>query len=206
MRMQRPASSMDPCEVILVGVIQPGAPMVHGGIDLPVHPLPEVEVALAHITRLRWEAQTLAHVLQDCLWIATRVVEAPLQVVLRPQHAELQQREKLLCVLPHCDHAIQDGLPENLKGSMVDRPQHLHKLLGELEAIRVLEAAHLLQCLATRRPTKHEPEVHVEDVALVVDQNVAIVSVANGEHIAYDGIRSHRPDEVCDGLAQWHLP
>mmetsp|Transcript_75821 Transcript_75821/g.201437 ORF Transcript_75821/g.201437 Transcript_75821/m.201437 type:complete len:231 (+) Transcript_75821:283-975(+) len=181
--------------------------MIHGVVDLLLHDRPELLVGLGRLRGAAGharQAQALADVLEDALGTAPRVLEAVHLVVLRTKHAELQQRQELICVSANRLDAVDHGLAEDLEGPVVRGAQHLDELLRQLEAIRMLEATHLLQRLATRRPAQHEAKVHVKDVALVINEDVPIVAVTDRKHVTDDGIGCHRPNEVHDRLLQGH--
>mmetsp|Transcript_47669 Transcript_47669/g.123681 ORF Transcript_47669/g.123681 Transcript_47669/m.123681 type:complete len:521 (+) Transcript_47669:177-1739(+) len=204
---------MDIGKMVLIFVIQSRTPVPNGVVDHLVDPFLEL---LIRARRLRAAAasgapvlaagqrQALAHVLQHGLGEAARVGEAPLAAVLGAQGAQLQQGQQLVGVRPHGQHAVRHGLPEDLERLPAAHVQHLHHLVCELEALAVLEAAHALEHLAPGCPAEHESEVHVKDMAVLVDENVTIVPVPNSQYVADDGIRCHGPYKIHDRLAARH--
>mmetsp|Transcript_69235 Transcript_69235/g.149352 ORF Transcript_69235/g.149352 Transcript_69235/m.149352 type:complete len:344 (-) Transcript_69235:1119-2150(-) len=179
--------------------------MVHRLVGQPVDLLPERLVAHRGGGAAGWQHEPGADVLEHRLRPPGRMTEAPLEVVLRAEHAQLQQREQLLRVLADRQHPLAHRLSEDLEGMVIRRAQHLGQLRGQLEAGRELEAAQLLESLAAGGAAEHEAEVDVQDVPRVVDQDVAVVPIADREDVAHDGVRRHGPDEVHHGRVQRDL-
>ncbi len=83
-------------------------------------------------------------------------------------------------MLPYREIRLHCLCYEELIGLCVHIPAHdIDELLGELE-VGALEA-HVL----ARRPVEDEPEVDVDDVAPIVDHDVAIVTVLDLKDIAH---------------------
>ena len=84
-------------------------------------------------------------------------------------------------MLPRRLESLFEQPPKLLIHLGVDPTQHLNVLQRELERGS-------LKADVARRVREHEPEVDVDEVALAVEEDVAVVPIFDLEEVCYDGV------------------
>mmetsp|Transcript_8100 Transcript_8100/g.30425 ORF Transcript_8100/g.30425 Transcript_8100/m.30425 type:complete len:296 (-) Transcript_8100:718-1605(-) len=166
----------------LILIIPVRRPMIHGIVEQPVH-------VVLHSTI--WQIWTEAR---------SKLADHPIgsaskarQVWSTHRH-HLRQEGNPVTSAAQGHESPHEEIAEGLEVYAVWPTQQLHVLVGELEG-RCFKTD-----VAAGRVPKHEPKINMNEVALVVQKDIAVVPILDLQHVAGNGVASKAPHKISPSV------